>query len=164
MYRLLIRTNDYFDWLLARGKGPDDSSPIDIFPTDHTSIQWSNAHPVHPGVRELEFVFMTLSQQVFDSASRRYLHIHVRTQETQLACVLERFRRAKGRFPDFLSALPNDAFDGKPLRYRRNPDGGYDRWSIGPDRKDDGGKLNPKEDSQSQPDWLWHMPGRAKAP
>ncbi len=35
--------------------------------------------------------------------------------------------------------VPQDPFDGLPLRYRRLPAGGYSVWSVGPDRKDDGG-------------------------
>jgi hypothetical protein len=41
--------------------------------------------------------------------------------------------------PDYLDAIPQDPFDGQPLRYR--PQGhGYMLYSIGPDLKDDGGK------------------------
>jgi hypothetical protein len=55
-------------------------------------------------------------------------------------------------------------FDGKPLRYRRSDNGGYDLWSIGPDRKDDGGIIDPKKEGEQQGDWIWHMPGWSEAP
>ena len=116
---------------------------------------------------------MDQSLAVFDNAQKKYLYAHTRTQQTRLACTLERFRRAKGDFPETLDALvpgfidviPKDVFDGKPLRYRRNADGGYDLWSIGSDRKDDGGHIDPNQKSpEAQDDWIWHMPGQAKAP
>lgn len=66
---------------------------------------------------------------------------------TVAALAVERFRRKHGRAPAslsdlvpvFLPAVPVDWMDGKPLRYRLNPDGAYTLWSIGEDLKDDGG-------------------------
>jgi hypothetical protein len=60
---------------------------------------------------------------------------------------VERYRRQHGRWPesldelkgDFLRAVPLDPFDGQPLRYRKD-DEGVVVYSVGPDRKDDGGK------------------------
>ncbi len=68
----------------------------------------------------------------------------MRTARTGIA--LERYRLAEGHYPDsldalvprFLSEIPTDPFDGKPLRYQRRG-GGYLVYSIGHDRKDDGG-------------------------
>ena len=55
--------------------------------------------------------------------------------------------------PDFLRALPRDRMDGKALRYRVLPSGGYVLYSVGEDAKDDGGDpaLRPGEGSL-QPD------------
>ena len=71
---------------------------------------------------------------------------NLRLARTALA--LEQFRAARGQqypatlsalAPDYLDAIPQDPFDGQPLRYR--PQGhGYMLYSIGPDLKDDGGK------------------------
>jgi len=66
-----------------------------------------------------------------------------------VALAVERYRREHGRWPDSLAELvPNylqqlytDPYDGKPLRYRRNSDGVV-IYSIGPDKTDDGGKLD----------------------
>ena len=132
------------------------------------SNAWAAARPTHPGVEELESMFEMGSHSVFDSIFRKNLFIHIRTQETRLACALERFRHAKGAFPkkleelvpDFVPVLPADIFDCQPLRYRLNPDGGYDLWSIGPDRKDGGGMRDPKDLNDRADDWIWHMPGR----
>jgi hypothetical protein len=64
----------------------------------------------------------------------------------ETAIALRLYRKEHGRYPENLSALvprylpsvPADPFDGKPLRYRREGTG-FRLWSIGPDRKDDGG-------------------------
>lgn len=61
-----------------------------------------------------------------------------------VAC--ERYRIRHGRWPESLQALvpefldkvPTDPYDGQPLRYRRLPDGAI-VYSVGPNRKDEGG-------------------------
>ena len=45
----------------------------------------------------------------------------------------------RGDMPRFLDAVPLDPFDGKPLRYRELGTG-FVVYSIGPNRRDDGGK------------------------
>jgi hypothetical protein len=64
------------------------------------------------------------------------------------AIALERYRRAKGRYPyrmlealtpEFLDEVPRDCFSGEALKYRRAEEGCL-VYSIGIDRKDDGGK------------------------
>jgi hypothetical protein len=62
---------------------------------------------------------------------------------------LERYRRDHGNWPAslealvprYLSAVPADPCDGKPLRSTRRPDGVL-VYSVGPDRVDNGGALN----------------------
>ena len=43
--------------------------------------------------------------------------------------------------PDFLPAVPEDPFSGKPLRYLRRG-GNWKLWSVGSDLKDDGGAVD----------------------
>jgi glycerophosphoryl diester phosphodiesterase len=60
----------------------------------------------------------------------------------------ERFRLARGRWPngldeipqDILPAVPRDPFDGKPLKYARSDDG-VTVYSVGLDGQDDGGTI-----------------------
>ncbi len=64
-----------------------------------------------------------------------------------VALALERFRLATGHWPQkldelrpqYLSEVPADPFDGKPLRFARHKDMVV-IYSVGPDGKDDGGK------------------------
>jgi hypothetical protein len=69
------------------------------------------------------------------------------------ALAAERYRLAKGRWPerlddlvpDYLPAVPTDPFDGQPLRLRRTDDG-LMIYSIGPDGTDNGGNLDRKSE------------------
>ncbi|HWQ91628.1 MAG TPA: hypothetical protein VN673_08150, partial [Clostridia bacterium] len=86
---------------------------------------------------------------------------------TGLACALERYRLAQGKYPDTLDALvpqyvarlPHDVIDGKPLRYRLQADGRFVLYSVGWNQTDDGGKLargrSDKTTDPSQGDWMW---------
>ena len=78
-----------------------------------------------------------------------------RRSQAQLRCAIvavaaERYRHAKGRWPETLDALkesgylrgaPADPYDGQPLRWLRVDDG-VEVYSIGPDRVDNGGKMD----------------------
>jgi hypothetical protein len=64
------------------------------------------------------------------------------------AVAAERFRRARGRWPEsiaelvpaYLAAVPRDPYDGRPLRLRRLADG-LVIYSVGSDLADDGGAV-----------------------
>ncbi|MDX9911262.1 MAG: hypothetical protein RBS39_05480 [Phycisphaerales bacterium] len=70
---------------------------------------------------------------------------------TLVAIALELYRREHGSYPTtladltprFLPSVPRDPFDGQPLRYEVR-DGVAHVWSIGADRKDDGGRATEK--------------------
>jgi hypothetical protein len=88
-----------------------------------------------------------------ETAALTTLHESDLRLRAQLRCAatavaIERFRQATGRWPgsladipkDILPAVPNDPFDGKPLRYARHPDGVL-VYSIGLDEEDNGGRV-----------------------
>ena len=72
-----------------------------------------------------------------------------------LAC--ERYRLATGRWPEdlmslvpkYLEVVPLDPFDGRPVRYRRIPDG-IMLWSIGENMVDNGGDVPRLEGQRSE--------------
>jgi hypothetical protein len=88
------------------------------------------------------------------------------------ALAAERYRLARGRWPkslddlvpDYLPAVPSDPFDGQPLRLGHRPDG-LVVYSIGPDKTDDGGKIDrsypgaPGSDIGFQ---MWNVEQRGK--
>jgi hypothetical protein len=93
---------------------------------------------------------------------------------TRVACAMERYRVANGSIPGsldplvprFIASIPNDVIDGKPVRFRRQADGGYLIYSVGWNQTDDGGELawvkKGKETSIdfTKGDWVWELPAR----
>ena len=69
-----------------------------------------------------------------------------RTRTALASLAIERYRLATGRLPEklgdlvpaYLDAIPQDPFDGKPLRYKKLVKG-YVVYSIGEDGEDNGG-------------------------
>lgn len=132
---------------------------------------WTPKEYVHTAERisgflkkiDLAVANMVSSVEGFGRAATLWCHSRIRM--AGLACALERYRIAKGMYPekldallpDFLQKLPHDACDGQPFRYRLN-DEGYLLYSIGVDRVDDGGKVKDLRDEQSGPDWRWWSP------
>jgi hypothetical protein len=88
------------------------------------------------------------------------------------ALAAERYRLDKGRWPESLDALlphylpsvPADPFDGQPLRFSRLADGVV-IYSIGPDRTDDGGRIDRSHPGTPGTDLgfqLWDVERRGK--
>jgi hypothetical protein len=79
------------------------------------------------------------------------LRCQARLRCAQTGLAAERYRQNQGQWPDsldalvpeYLSRIPVDPFDGQPVRLRRTPDG-VAIYSVGPDRKDDGGVLGQR--------------------
>lgn len=67
--------------------------------------------------------------------------------------------------PEFLTAVPRDPVDGKPLRYQPMPDGRFLLYSVGENGIDDGGDASPANtNSNARPnmlrgrDMVWPQP------
>ena len=101
-----------------------------------------------------------LASEVFpinDGEIRMALCAQAQQQMAVTAIALERYRLETGRFPadlaalmpKYLSALPRDGMDGKTLRCRAQPDGGFVLYSAGLDGKDDGGDSTPVTDNKT---------------
>ncbi len=81
--------------------------------------------------------------------ARSFQRTQAMLRSAAAALAAERYRLAEERWPDSLDALvprylpvvPIDPYDGRPLRMRRLADG-LAVYSVGPDRTDDGGKLD----------------------
>jgi len=81
-----------------------------------------------------------------------------------IACALERFRLAEGRYPKtldelvpkYLQAIPSDVVRGRPMLYENSGDDRFILRGVGPNQTDDGKK--PTSD-----DWLWSFPTNAPA-
>lgn len=92
-------------------------------------------------------IFAKMLIPALSSAAKRVGRAQVTIDQAVVACALERYRLAKGQYPEtldaltppFLAKVPPDVMDGKPLRYRREADSTYVLYSIGLNGKDDGG-------------------------
>lgn len=93
------------------------------------------------------------------------------------AIALRRYHDAHGNYPpelaalapEYLAAPPRDPVDGKPLRYRLQPAGGFLLYSIGVNGVDDGGDASPAENISGARfslmkgrDWVWPQPATAE--
>jgi hypothetical protein len=91
------------------------------------------------------------------------------------ALAAERYRRNNGRWPDrleklteagYLTRVPRDLYDGRPLRWRRLDDGAV-VYSVGPDGQDNGGKLDRADPPAAGTDpgfRLWDVNHRRQPP
>jgi hypothetical protein len=122
-------------------------------------------------------------KEIFHDGDQKALFLQTACQQAALACALERYRLARGQYPDSLEALvpsflkqvPADllAPKGTPLTYRRETDGGFVLYSVGLNRQDDHGKPSPPIEHWHTPkryqkafprlgegDWVWRQPGQ----
>lgn len=111
----------------------------------------------------------------FASMLDRMLAADAWRQCTVAAIALKRYELRHGTLPkdlsalvpQFLSAVPNDSADGRPLRYRLNGDGTFLLYSIGVDGVDDGGDATAVPSSvfyvswETTRDWVWPQPATA---
>ncbi len=83
---------------------------------------------------------------------------------TRLALALAEYRADSGAYPEtlavlaprYLAMVPEDIFSQQPLRYRKT-EAGYMLYSVGVDRKDDGGKP-PEKGNISHNDLVIQVP------
>jgi len=112
-----------------------------------------------------------LEQAWLDKPAKQFAYGQASVNLARTALALEIHRLARGEYPDSLDALapqfnaavPHDVIGGKPLKYRREPDGRFILYSIGWNETDDGGVrvfgngTTPALDL-SQGDWVWQYP------
>lgn len=127
---------------------------------DVDSIRW------HRAVRDVHLY--PLMAEV-----NHYLHAQLRCATAALAA--ERYRLAKGKWPDaldalvpaYLPAVPKDPYTGEAIRLRRVEDG-LIIYSVGQDGKDDGGNLDHlSKEKHVNIDYgfrLWDVKYRHQAP
>ena len=98
--------------------------------------------------------------QSFASSLEKAAECAGRLRVTQAALAMERYRLAHKNAlpasldelaPRFIDLIPDDPFDGQPLRYTKASPKGFLIYSIGNDRKDDGGTPQPTSARTDQP-------------
>ena len=119
-------------------------------------LQWIRANAAHKTVsnERAELVKHDWTRRLISYWAPMIQYVCAKQVATQTeiemvitAIALARFHLAEGHYPDslrelrpgFLQREPEDFCDGKPLRYRRNPDGTFLLYSVGRDGIDNGG-------------------------
>jgi hypothetical protein len=130
-----------------------------------------------PAKADFHFI-LSSSLFSFEAAIGKVMKIETARQMTVTAIALKRYQLKHGNcppdlnslVPEFLSAVPLDPVDGKPLRYRPNADGTFLLYSVGENGKDDGGDPSLEKGvtgsnfSWQNPhalDWVWPQPATA---
>jgi hypothetical protein len=101
------------------------------------------------GKREISwgrYPLAEVSIDTYDPLLDRVTDTHALQRVTMTALALRLYRKENGRYPEnlqqlvpkYLPSVPIDPYDGKPLRYRKLAKG-FKVWSVGGNRKDDGG-------------------------
>ena len=87
--------------------------------------------------------------------------------ECTVACALERFHLATGKYPEalialrpkYLAAIPNDVITGEPLKYHAVSGNQFVLYSVGWNEKDDAGDIVQirgfVERALNNGDWVW---------
>ncbi len=102
---------------------------------------------------------------------RRFAYAQTSVDLARTAIALERYRLARGEFPEsldalapqFIAKLPHDIINGQPLHYRQTSDGKFILYSVGWNETDDGGEVGLRKDGSvniEKGDWVWRYPAK----
>ncbi len=120
-----------------------------------------------PGVLLRHQFFIGFLLPAVSKSIQRSVYAQTALDEAAVACALERYRLARGAYPDSLDALapqyiarmPRDIITGEPLKYHRTEDGQYVLYSVGWNEKDDGGLISVNKTGHAvnfeEGDWVW---------
>ena len=113
------------------------------------------------GAGGLRGIMTALLAPAFEAAATATARAEMTNDALQTAIAIEQYRRKNGKLPETLAALvpeflekvPVDPFDGHPLRYVPSKNGAK-LYSVGQDRKDDGGTGETEPDIVHELTWL----------
>lgn len=114
-------------------------------------LQLSNINEVLEAKGKADYyVLSTLFLSCFSKIAVRTTEIETSMQQARTAIAVERFRLARNRLPtsldelvpQYLRSVPEDPFDGHPIRFKLL-EKGYVIYSVGRDGVDDGGRGAP---------------------
>jgi hypothetical protein len=107
--------------------------------------------------------------------ARKVMRVETAKQMVVNAIALKRYQLKHGNYPpnldslvpEFMTTIPTDPVDGKPLHYRLKADGTFLLYSVGDNGKDDGGDPSLEKGCESSGfqwqhfnalDWVWPQP------
>ena len=150
-----LRRNQFLDELLARASSD--------------ALQFDPDEPLPSGPENLNgywdehyfWMFKEFGRDV-PSDARKVISVKTSIDQTRLGIALERFRLARGIFPEvlqelvpqFIAAIPADAYSGQSPIYRREEGGTFLLYGVGKNRRDDGGVPTQGDDGDEIDD-IW---------
>jgi hypothetical protein len=121
-----------------------------------------------------ENVLESLLLPALGNAVKKFAHAQTSANLARVAIALERYRIARGNFPDspdalapkFISEIPHDVIDGAPLHYHKTSDEQFVLYSVGWNETDDGGTVEMSGGNTpfvdiNKGDWVWRCPSKA---
>ena len=134
-----------------------------VVETNDQRVMKSFGHPNFDAVAH-HYLFARLLLPSLTRASVRSARGQATTYQAALACAVERYRLAHGKYPDvltdlvpkYLAMIPHEVVSDQPMRYQRTAEG-FVLYSVGWDGVDDGGAfLRTAKDSNAETgDWVW---------
>jgi len=105
----------------------------------------------------------------FTKATQTMARNQTWADQARIACALERYRLANGKYPDtlatltpqYLDKIPHDIINGKPMTYSCKDGQNFTLYSIGWNEVDEGGitaHLSSGGEDRDNGDWVWHYP------
>jgi len=105
----------------------------------------------------------------FNKAAIAMARNQASADQTQIACALERWRIANGKYPatlaalvpQFMAQIPHDVIGGRSMNYSCNDGEGFRLYSIGWDETDDDGITifdSSGAEDREHGDWVWQVP------
>jgi len=126
-----------------------------------------------------EFYHFFSESSPYSAYVREIMTAEATCRVTATGVALKRYQLKHGKYPatlsdlvpEFISSIPRDPVDGKPLRYRLMADGSFLLYSIGENGRDDGGDGSTGRKSgrnfpsrwteRAALDWVWPQPATA---
>jgi hypothetical protein len=149
-----VRLNEFYDAALADLDEVALGQPPRRRPGGAADLQELQASR---GLSKLPYLLALLSAPAVEGVREKYTVALASIVRTRAAVSLELHRHTHGSFPTNLTELgevPRDPIDHAPLRYRRT-ESGYELWSIGLNRTDDGGTTIEGKPAKEQPDLVF---------
>jgi hypothetical protein len=111
-------------------------------------------------------ILESLMLPALGSAAEKFAYVQSSVDLARVACALERYRLAHGKYPESFNALtpqyserlPHDVIGGAPLTYYQTVDGEFLLYSVGWNEEDDAGAFAFKKDGKvdiENGDWIW---------
>lgn len=135
-----------------------------------TNLDQAMDHPNSSNLA-MKMLISPVKNQLGDQNStvRKFAYAQESADLARVAIALERFRLARGKYPEsldqlapqFMSEVPNDLIGGQPLKYRLT-NGAFVLYSIGWNEKDDGGisAVKSATPDSDDGDWVWQYPSK----